>query len=113
MTQRAKEMLELADKLEARLTADRHGKIDPSLGIKIGPELCQEVFEAVTALRLAAQADAPGGLDAATVEACAKIARSMREKHGSPTGDAYSNGVWDQGVRIEQAIRALTSGKKP
>lgn len=41
------------------------------------------------------------------IDECAKIAAEMREKHGSPVGDAYSNGVWDQGVRIEQAIRAL------
>jgi hypothetical protein len=44
---------------------------------------------------------------AAERERCAKIADEMREKHGSPTGDAYSNGVWDQGVRIASLIRAL------
>lgn len=44
---------------------------------------------------------------AAAIEECANIAKAMREKHGNPIGDAYTNGVWDQGVRIEQAIRAL------
>ena len=43
----------------------------------------------------------------ATIAECADIARSM-QKHGSPVGDAYSNGVWDQGVRIEQKIRGLS-----
>lgn len=40
-------------------------------------------------------------------EQCASIADDMRVKHGSPVGDAYSNGVWDQGVRIAGLIRAL------
>lgn len=38
-------------------------------------------------------------------ERCAKIADEMREKYGSPTGDAYSNGLWDQSIRIAQLIR--------
>lgn len=40
-------------------------------------------------------------------ERCAEIADEMRRKHGSPTGDAYSMGVWDQGVRIAQKIRDI------
>lgn len=43
-------------------------------------------------------------------ERCAKIADDMRTKHGSPTGDAYSNGVWDQGVRIAAIIRNGVDG---
>lgn len=44
-----------------------------------------------------------------TIEECAEVAATMRVKHGSPVGDAYSNGVWDQGVHIEQAIRAMAN----
>ena len=40
-------------------------------------------------------------------ERAATVADDMRDKFGSPTGDAYSNGLWDQGVRIATAIRAL------
>lgn len=40
-------------------------------------------------------------------EKAATVADDMRNKFGSPTGDAYSNGLWDQGVRIATAIRAL------
>lgn len=40
-------------------------------------------------------------------ERCASIADDMRRKHGSATGDAYSNGAWDQGVRIAQKIRNI------
>lgn len=40
-------------------------------------------------------------------ERTAAVADDMRNKFGSPTGDAYSNGLWDQGVRIATAIRAL------
>mgnify|MGYP003456169385 CR=1 FL=1 len=49
-------------------------------------------------------------------ERAATVADDMRDKFGSPTGDAYSNGLWDQGVRIATAIRALpltTEGGKP
>lgn len=43
----------------------------------------------------------------AALEAAAAVADAMREKHGSPTGDQYSCGVWDQGVRIAGKIREI------
>jgi hypothetical protein len=43
------------------------------------------------------------------IDVCANVCKAMREKHGSPTGAANTNGDWDQGVRIEQAIRALAT----
>ena len=50
-------------------------------------------------------------------ERAATVADDMRDKFGSPTGDAYSNGLWDQGVRIANTIRALPltteGGDKP
>jgi hypothetical protein len=47
----AKPYAELAKKLEARLHRDRHGKVDPELGVKIDSGLCTEIFEAVAVLR--------------------------------------------------------------
>ena len=44
----------LADKLEARLHRDRHGKINPELGVRIDAGLCGEIFDAVSALRTSA-----------------------------------------------------------
>lgn len=55
----------------------------------------------------------PSGVKAGVteaIEACAKIADEMRLKHSSPTGDAYTCGVWDQSVRIASKIRALGVG---
>ena len=50
-------------------------------------------------------------------ERAATVADDMRDKFGSPTGDAYSNGLWDQGVCIANTIRALPltteGGDKP
>lgn len=50
-------------------------------------------------------------------ERAATVADDMRNKFGSRTGDAYSNGLWDQGVRIANTIRALPltteGGDKP
>lgn len=43
------------------------------------------------------------------LEEAARVADEMRLKHASPTGDAYSCGAWDQGVRIAQRIRALSA----
>jgi hypothetical protein len=51
----------LADKLETRLRRDRHGKIDPELGISIDAGLCKEIFEAVTALRASTLSLQEGG----------------------------------------------------
>jgi hypothetical protein len=42
---------DLAEKLEARLHRDRHGRVDPRLGVRIDSGLCIEIFEAVEALR--------------------------------------------------------------
>lgn len=43
-----------------------------------------------------------------TIKECEKIAREMTHKHGNPTGDLYTCGVWDQGVRIAGKLLALT-----
>lgn len=49
----------LAAKLEARLHRDRHGKVDPELGISIDGDLCADIFEAVAALRSSAPVGSP------------------------------------------------------
>lgn len=36
----------------------------------------------------------------------AELADEMRRKHSNPTGDEYTCGQWDQGVRIAAQIRA-------
>lgn len=41
-----------------------------------------------------------------TQELCAALAEDIRKQFGSPTGDAYTCGLWDQGVRIAAAIRS-------
>ena len=71
------------------------------------------------ALDIVLEALARAGLEAGKAEEsmrerAATVADDMRDKFGSPTGDAYSNGLWDQGVRIATAIRALPlTGDKP
>jgi hypothetical protein len=95
----------LADEIESALglTIRKRGESGVYI-FERAPERDRDLI--VTALRsLPREAE----LRRALVEQCADIAKTMREKHGSPVGDAYSNGVWDQGVRIEQAIRALSS----
>jgi hypothetical protein len=49
----------LADALESRLTRDRNGNIDASLGIKVNSKLCEEVTAAAIALRAALPPAAP------------------------------------------------------
>ena len=41
------------------------------------------------------------------IEECANIAAEMTRKHGSPTGDTYTCGVWDQGCRIIGKLQQL------
>lgn len=36
----------------------------------------------------------------------AALADDIRRQFGSPTGDAYTCGLWDQGIRIAAAIRS-------
>lgn len=50
----------LADKLEARLHRDRNGKADPELGVRIDSGLCNEIFEAIAALRASALSNGKG-----------------------------------------------------
>lgn len=70
---------------------DDGGICTPNSGMGRSRQIAQAIREAVLAER----------------ERCAVVADEMRRKYGSPTGDAYSNGMWDQGVRIAQQIRWL------
>lgn len=57
-------------------------------------------------LRIALLAVLPD-IEKAVREDCAEVACEMRRKYGSAEAGGYSAGLWDQGVRIADAIRAL------
>lgn len=50
------------------------------------------------------------------IEAAMAIAKDMRDKYSSPTGDQYTQGLWDQSQRIIgkiKALRATPAATKP
>lgn len=76
----------------------------------VAREMARRVLAALASTPQPAAAETVERAVAAERERCAVIADEMRNRFGSPTGDAYTCGLWDQSVRIAAAIRQSAKG---
>jgi hypothetical protein len=113
---KAKQILAALQSFEFAKTPDLEATVSRIMRIRNGMILdgdAEALIRKEIAALMGSHAKAPAldpiELRGHLIEVCANICKVMREKHGSPVGDPYSNGVWDQGVRIEQAIRGLAT----